>query len=145
MAVSKRSGPDILYLANAHSQKFKDLSQNDEVQITFQDTSTQDWISISGTATVQSNTDPRIKELWSKQIKVWFGDLGDGKHDGGPEDPRMTLIEVRAKYVAYYKMQVGTLGFMKEAGVAAVTGKVAQTGLLRELGEADLEKARSMS
>lgn len=144
MAVAKRSGPDILLLANQHSQKFQDLSQNKEVQITFQDSKTQDWISISGTATTVSNSDPRIKELWSRGIKAWFGDLGDGKHDGGPDDPRMALIEVKAKYATYYLTQSGTLGFIKEVGTAAVTGKVAETGVLRELHEADLEQARKM-
>ena len=34
MAVGKRSGLDILFLANAHSKKFSDLDQNKEVQIT---------------------------------------------------------------------------------------------------------------
>jgi len=145
MAVSKRSGPDILYLANAHSQKMKDLDSNKEVQITFQNTKTQDWISISGTASTISNSDPGIKELHSSAVKAWFGDLGDGKHDGGPDDPRMTLIEVKSKFATYYKTSVGTMGFMKEVGVAAVTGKVAETGVLRELQEVDLQKAREMS
>ena len=54
MAIAKRSGPDILYLANKHSKKFQDLEKNKEVQITFQDSKTQDWISISGTATTTS-------------------------------------------------------------------------------------------
>ena len=45
MAVAKRNGPDFLYLANAHSKKCTDLQQNKEVQISFQDTKTQDWIS----------------------------------------------------------------------------------------------------
>jgi hypothetical protein len=56
----------------------------------------------------------------------------------------MTLIEVKAKYVTYWQAEVGTLGFMKEVGVAAMTGKVADTGSLRELKEADLEQARKM-
>lgn len=144
MAVGKRSGLDILFLANAHSKKFSDLDQNKEVQITFQDSKTQDWISISGTATTTSNTDPRIKDIWSNGVKAWFGDLGDGKHDGGPEDPRMTLIEVKAKYATYYLTQVGLLGYVKEVGTAALTGKVADTGVLRELNEQDIEQARRM-
>lgn len=144
MAVSKRAGPDLLFLANGHSRKIQDLSENKEVQVTFQDTKTQNWISVSGTAVTVSNADPRIKELYSSAIKAWFGDLGDGKHDGGPEDPRMTLIEIKAKYVTYYQTEVGSLGMMKEVGVAALTGKVAQTGVLRELNEEDLEQARKL-
>ncbi|KAF2641319.1 blue light-inducible protein-like protein Bli-3 [Massarina eburnea CBS 473.64] len=144
MAVAQRNGPDILYLSNQHSTKFQDLSKDKECQITFQDTKTQNWISISGTATTTSNSDPRIKDVWSRGVAAWFGDLGDGKHDGGPDDPRMSLIEVKAKYVTYYQTDVGLLGMAKEVGVAAVTGKVAETGKLRELTEADIEQARKM-
>ena len=145
MAVAKRDGPDFLYLANKHSNKFSDLEDNKEVQITFQDSSTQDWVSVSGTATTATNSDSRIKELYNPAIKAWFGDLGDGVHNGTYEDPRMSLIEVKSKYISYWKHQVGTLGFMKEVGVAAVTGKVADTGVSRELNEQEIEKARSMT
>lgn len=94
MAVAKRSGPDFLFLANNHSRKFEDLNANKQVQVTFQNsTGNQDWASVSGTATTVSNNDPRIGELWNKSTKAWFGDLGDGKHDGSADDPRMSLIE----------------------------------------------------
>lgn len=144
MAVAKRVGPDFLFLGNKHSRKFQDLEKNKEVQITFQDSRTQDWISITGTATTTSNSDPRIEDVWSQGTRAWFGDLGDGKHTGGPEDPRMTLIEIKSKYVVYYKVTVGLVGMAKEVVGAAVTGGVANTGVLRELSEQDLEKARSM-
>jgi general stress protein 26 len=143
MAIAKRVGPDFLFLANAHSRKFQDLESSKNVQITFQDSSNQDWASVTGTATTTSNSDPRIKDLWSSGTKAWFGDLGDGVHDGSAEDPRMTLIEVKASYVVYWLHQVGALGFVKEVGVAALTGKVANTGVTRELVESDIEKARS--
>lgn len=98
MAIAKRSGPDFLFLANAHSQKFNDLETNPgAVSITFQNSSTQDWVSITGKAVTSSNDDPRIKEIWSKGASSWFGDLGDGVHNGKPEDPRMKLIEVQSQ------------------------------------------------
>lgn len=95
MAIAKRTGPDFLFLANAHSQKFNDLEQHKVVTLTFQNSSTQDWVSVTGSATTTSNSDPRIKEIYSKATSAWFGDLGDGVYTGGPEDPRMTLIEVK--------------------------------------------------
>lgn len=144
MAIARRDGPDFLFLANAHARKFSDLAANKEVQITFQDSKTQDWISVSGTATTTDNADPRIKEVWSRAAAAWFGDLGDGVHDGTANDPRMTLIEVKSKYVSYYKTEVGLLGYAKEVAGAAITGGVAKTGVLRELSEQDLDKARSM-
>lgn len=142
MGFAKRNGPDFYFIANRNSQKFKDLEHSKDVQITFQDLKTQNWISISGKATTASNSDPRIKEYYHQGQNAWFGDLGDGVHDGGPDDPRLALIEVKSTYVAYWKSTVSILGFVKEVGVAAVTGQVANTGDQRQLLESDLEQAR---
>lgn len=57
----------------------------------------------------------------------------------------MSLIAVKSKYISCWKHTVSSLGFMKEAGVAIITGKVAETGVSRELKERDIEKARSMA
>lgn len=89
-----------------------------------------------------SNEDPRIKELYNPALSAWFGDLGDGIHTGKAEDPRMALIEVKSKYISYWNSKVTSLGFLKEVGLAALTGKVADTGVQRELFEKDIEAAR---
>lgn len=143
MAIAKRAGPDILYLTNKNSRKFKDIAENKEVQVTIQDTKTQDWISITGTVATAENDDPRIKEIYSSGVSAWFGDLGDGVHDGTPNDPRMALIEVKSKYIVYWKKETSSLGFLKEVGTAALTGSVAQTGVHRELFEEDISKERN--
>ena len=138
----QRQGPDFLFLANNHSTKFSDIAANPTAQLTFQNSSNQDWVSVSGTITTSSNDDPRIKDLYSKPTSAWFGDLGDGVHTGGPEDPRMALIELKAKYISYWKAQVGTLGFVKEVAQATLTGQVADTGVQRQLVEEDIEAMR---
>lgn len=97
MAVAKRTGPDFLFLANTNSQKFDDIEKNKIVNISFQNSSNTDWISITGEAVTSSNDDPRIKEVYSKLVSAWFGSLRDGVHTGGPEDPCIKLIEVQAK------------------------------------------------
>lgn len=142
MAISKRNGPDFLFLANIHSKKFEDLKENKEVSITFQDSSSQNWVSISGTATTVDNRDPRIKELYTKTLSAWFGDLGDGVHNGKAEDPRVALIEVKSKYIVYWKSQSTTLGFVKEVATATVTGGVANVGVMRQAFEKDIEAER---
>ncbi|KAL8637159.1 MAG: hypothetical protein Q9228_005544 [Teloschistes exilis] len=142
MAVAKRVGPDILYLANIHSQKFEDMKQDKTVQVTFQNSSNQDWVSISGTAVTTDNADPRIKQVYSKGVNAWFGDLGDGIHTGMPEDPRMALIEVKANYIAYWKTTSSMPGFIKEVAQASLTGQVADTGVNRQLFDKDIEVAR---
>lgn len=145
MGVAKRTGPDFLFIANHHSKKFSDLADNKEATITFQDSSTQNWVSITGDAVTTDNKDPRIKELYNPATAAWFGDLGDGVHNGKAEDPRMALIEVKSKYITYWKAQVGTLGFMKEIAQATFTGKVADVGVLREMTDRDIEGERSRS
>ncbi|KAF1987628.1 hypothetical protein K402DRAFT_403326 [Aulographum hederae CBS 113979] len=142
MAIAKRNGPDFLFLANANSQKFKDIDSSKDITITFQNSSTMDWVSISGTATTASHDDPRIKDVWSRGASAWFGNLGDGKHDGSADDPRMALIEVKSKYIAYWKAEVGTLGLIKEVAGAAMTGKVANTGAMRQFEEKDIQAER---
>ncbi|ETN42406.1 uncharacterized protein HMPREF1541_01560 [Cyphellophora europaea CBS 101466] len=143
MAVAKRSGPDFLFLANAHSAKFDDIEKNPgAVTVTFQNSSTQDWVSVTGKAVTSSNEDPRIKEIWTKGTSAWFGDLGDGVHTGKPEDPRMKLIEIQSKYISYWKAEVGALGFGKEVIGAVITGGVANTGVLRQMKEDEIEQAR---
>ncbi|KAI9703974.1 MAG: hypothetical protein M1820_005756 [Bogoriella megaspora] len=140
-----RNGPDFMFIANINSQKFKDLEASKECQITFQDSSTQDWICISGIATTADNKDPRIKELYTPGLKAWFADLGDGIHTGGADDPRMALIELHAKYITYWKVTVGSFGFMKEITQATMTGKVAKTGIMRTFEEEDIEAERCSS
>lgn len=164
MAVAKRIGPDFLFLANAHSQKFNDLENGpSEANVSFINSSNQDWVSVTGECVTSDNSDPRIKEVWSKGTKAWFGDLGDGVHTGGPEDPRMKLIEIRAKCkfgvdrtcnrkdkitdfystdITYWKHDVGSLGFMKEITGANLLGGVAVTGTLREIKGPELDEAR---
>ena len=141
MAVAKRTGPDFLFLANKHSNKFDDLEQNKEVQITFNDSTGKGWVSVSGEATSTANDDPRIKELYTSSISAWFGKLND-EYDGTWKDPRMSLIEVKSNYISYWKNDSTKLGFLKEVGQAAITGQVAQTGTSREFSKSDIEKER---
>ena len=71
MAVAKRNGPDFLFIANLNSRKFEDLRNSDTASITFQDSSSQNWVSIAGKVTKASNADPRIKELYNKSLTAW--------------------------------------------------------------------------
>ncbi|KAL8675465.1 MAG: hypothetical protein Q9168_000166 [Polycauliona sp. 1 TL-2023] len=143
MAVAKRVGPDFLFLANNHSEKFKDLKNDKTAQVTFQNSSDMSWVSVTGEAVTTSNDDPRIKQVYSKGVNAWFGDLGDGVHTGMPEDPRMTLIEVKANHITYWKSTSTFPGFIKEVAQASMTGQVADTGINRKLTDKDIQNARN--
>lgn len=143
MATSKRDGPDFYYLSNIHSRKFSDLEHSKQVQITFQDSSSQNWVSITGEATKVSNTSGLVKELYKTPVSAWFGDLGDGVHNGTAEDPRMAVIKVEPSYIVYWMKTVTGLGFVKEVGMAALTGQVADTGVQREFSKSDIDAMRT--
>jgi len=143
MATSRRDGPDFLYLSNCHSKKFSDLENSKQVQITFQDSSSQNWVSITGNATKVSNTSGLVKELYQPAVSAWFGDLGDGVHKGNAEDPRMAVIKIEPTYIVYWMKTVTSLGYMKEVAQAAITGQVSQTGVRREFSKADIEAMRT--
>lgn len=44
-----------------------------------------------------------IKEMWSPNLKSWFGDLKDGKHMGDWDDPRVAVIQVVPSEIRYVR------------------------------------------
>ncbi|KAL9058175.1 MAG: hypothetical protein Q9162_001899 [Coniocarpon cinnabarinum] len=145
MGIAKRDGPDFYFLANKNSHKFQDIASNKTAQITFQNSSSQNWASITGEITLAGRDDALVKELYNPIVSAWFGDLGDGVHNGRPEDPRYHVILLKPKYISYWKSTVGTLGFMKEVGGAAATGTVAKNGVQREFNSEVIQGMRVTS
>lgn len=97
---------------------------------------------MSGEATVIADRDV-VRKYYSPTLKAWVGDLGDGVHDGGPEDPRIAVIRVVAR-TATYAIAVGTsLGRGVEIIKGAVTGQPAEVNKLRELTEKELDECKS--
>lgn len=142
MAVSKREGPDIYFLANINSNKVSDIKSSPNVNISFFDSSDKSWASVAGTATV-SQDETKIRELYSPVVSAWFGDLGDGVHTGSADDPRMAAIHVKTSYVSYYKTTKGKVARMADMAMAVGLGRLAQTGILREIKGDAIEGARA--
>lgn len=142
MACAKRDGPDFWFLANINSNKVKDIKSSPSVNISFFDSSDKSWCSVSGTATV-SQDQPKIKELYSPVVSAWFGDLGDGIHTGSADDPRMSAIKVSSNYISYYKTTKGKVARMADMAMAVGLGRLAQTGILREIKAEAIEGSRA--
>lgn len=145
MAVSRREACDFQYLCNIHSAKVREMRANPHVNITFfDDGGDLSWASISGVATLSGREDPRVREIYSPVVAAWFGDLGDGVHSGGADDPRMCLVNVKATRISYYlATSTSKVARMAEMAKSVALGKVAQTGVLRELSGDVLEGARA--
>ncbi|KAI7033067.1 hypothetical protein KC366_g9083, partial [Hortaea werneckii] len=76
-------------------------------------------------------------------LKAWVGDLGDGKHDGGPDDPRIVVIKITSKTAQYAVSRRTAIGGAIEVAKGVLTGEAAQVNKLRHLDEQELQTARS--
>ncbi|KAI7033161.1 hypothetical protein KC366_g9050, partial [Hortaea werneckii] len=75
-------------------------------------------------------------------LKAWVGDLGDGKHDGGPDDPRIVVIKITSKTAQYAVSRRTAIGGAIEVAKGVLTGETAQVNKLRHLDEQELQTAR---
>ena len=84
-----------------------------------------------------------MRKYYSPALKAWVGDLGDGQHDGGPEDPRIGVIKVKAKTATYAVTGQTMLGRGVQVAKGIVTGEAPKVNKLREIGEDELEQCES--
>jgi general stress protein 26 len=79
-----------------------------------------------------------VEKLYNPSIKAWFGDKGDGVHTGGPEDPRMAVIEVVPDEIRHYHQERSGLGVLGEVVAATITGNTASPGSIRTITREEL-------
>ena len=84
-----------------------------------------------------------VEKYYSPALKTWLGDLGDGKHDGGPQDPRIGIIKVEAKTITYAIARGNFVSRGVEMVTGAITGNAAQVNKLREINEDEIKQYRS--
>ncbi|KAH9808598.1 hypothetical protein DFH28DRAFT_970278 [Melampsora americana] len=130
------------FIANNHSGKFEEINKDHACNVSFYDTSSTDWVSVAGEAKV-INDHEEIKKIWSPSIKAWFGDLGDGKHTGNYDDPRVSAIQVKPTEIRYWHAK-SKISQTVEIAKARVTGNTAAPGVLRVLDSSELTKIREL-
>lgn len=83
-----------------------------------------------------------VHKYYSPGLKAWMGDLGDGKHDGGPDDPRICVIKVSAHTAQYAVGKTSVLGGYVELAKGVVTGSAPSVNKLRYLSEAEVKQCK---
>ncbi|PWN47468.1 hypothetical protein IE53DRAFT_390402 [Violaceomyces palustris] len=116
------------FFFNKDSGKMDDVEVDPQVNVSYHDAKTTDWVSISGTAKVNDDRE-KVKKHWSSSLKAWFDDRKDGKHTGDENDPRVALMDVYPSEIRYFKAD-GKLKYLAETAKAAVSGGVASPGKL---------------
>ncbi|KAF8585933.1 hypothetical protein K439DRAFT_1646413 [Ramaria rubella] len=137
---SKHEGNSLhfIFIGNNSSAKFDEIENDGHVNVSFYDPSSTNWASVSGIAHISRDKE-LIKKHWSTMISGYFGDLGDGKHKGNEDDPRVSVIEVIPNEIRYWMANKGKIGQTVQVAVGAVTGKGSAPGELRTITPAEIQ------
>ncbi|PMD21383.1 hypothetical protein NA56DRAFT_748848 [Hyaloscypha hepaticicola] len=141
LAAKENEGIDLIFHTNTESGKTSDISSDPHINISFLNSSGE-WASVSGTSEIVTDGSV-VKKYYSPALKAWLGDLGDGKHNGGPDDPRIGVIRVTTKTATYAITRKNALSRGVEMAQGVVTGKAPAVNKLRELSEQEIETWRS--
>jgi len=141
LAAKESGGIDLLFHTNTESGKTDELASDPHINISFINSSGE-WASISGQASIITDRD-YVKKYYSPALKAWLGDLGDGKHNGGPEDPRIGVIRVKTNTATYAIVRKNAMARGVELAQGLVTGKAPAVNKLREISESEVEMWRT--
>ncbi|KAJ4417471.1 BLI-3 blue-light-inducible Bli-3 protein [Gnomoniopsis sp. IMI 355080] len=141
VAAKENGGIDLLFHTNTESNKTDEVQGDEHVNISFLNGSGE-WASLSGAATVETDRE-LVRKHYSPILKTWLGDLGDGKHDGSENDPRIGVIRVKTTSVTYAVVAKNILSRAVEVAQGAVTGKPAEINKIREISESEVGQWRS--
>lgn len=133
---ARRAGTDLWFMTSVDSGKIDELIADPQVNLGYYKDGTREYVSVSGTAHVTQDK-ALIHELYQPDWKAWLGDEG-GERNGGPEDPRIALIEVRADSAYYLKSTKPRLIALFSVAKAIVTGDPPKAGDAGQLSREDL-------
>ena len=135
------NGTDLLFFTNTHTHKVEELQKDPQVNISFVN-SVGEWASIAGSASVVTDRD-LVAKHYNPTLRAWLGDLGDGKHDGSENDPRLGMIRVRMETATCSLSGKGVFGTVKDVVAGVVSGKVAGVVKLREITHEEIDTWRT--
>jgi len=141
LAGKEKGGVDLIFHTNTESGKTDDLASDPHVNIAFLNNSGE-WASLSGKASVLTDR-ATVKKYYSPALKSWLGDLGDGTHDGGEEDPRIGIIKVETQTANYAIVRKNPVSRGVDMVQGAFTGQTPQINKLREISEQEIGQWRA--
>jgi general stress protein 26 len=138
---ARRAGTDLWFMTSAETGKVDELVADPHVNLGYYKDGTREYVSVSGMARVTRDK-AMIHELYQADWKAWLGDEG-GERDGGPDDPRIVLIEVEARSAQYLKSTQPRLIALFSVAKAIVTGNPPKAGDMGLLEREDLARGEA--
>jgi general stress protein 26 len=136
----KRPHVDFWFVTSTETHKVDEIQAQPEVNLAYYNNKSREWVSVSGTARIITDRD-LIRTLYKPDWKAWFGDEG-GNKNGGPNDPRLVLIEVEAHEATYLKSNEPRAVQLFKVAKALLTGNAPKIGDMRHVGKKELEARR---
>ncbi len=112
----------IYFLTDVRKQKDDEIDINQNICLTFADTGTQQYLSVTGIATV-SNDREQIEQLWSAAAQLWW----DSK-----DDPSIRVVHVMPLRAEYWDSP-GSIVTKVKMVAAALTGSRPNLGENRKV------------
>lgn len=110
---------DLWFATAADSPKVAEIALNPRVNVAYASPSRNTYVSVSGVADIVDDR-AKVEELWSPPMKLFF--------PGGPDDPSLRLIHVRAETAEYWDGPGTLLGSALSFVLSAVQDEPAQLG-----------------
>jgi len=136
----KRPRIDFWFVTSTETHNIDEIQAQPEVNLAYYNNKSKEWVSVSGTARIITNRD-LIRTLYKPDWQAWFADEGDDRN-GGPNDPRLALIEVEAHEVTYLKSNQTRAVQLFKVAKALITGDAPTIGDMRHVGKKELEARR---
>ncbi|HYH83266.1 MAG TPA: pyridoxamine 5'-phosphate oxidase family protein [Longimicrobium sp.] len=137
MATQERdSMADFWFVTDGESDKMDELEHDAHVNLSYYRDRTREWVSVSGRARV-SRDRAEVRRLYKPDWRAWFGDEG-GQRDGGPDDPRLTLLLVDADSVVYMVSDTPRPVVLFEVVKGMLTGSPPDVGSVRAVSAGEL-------
>lgn len=140
MATQKRAdGADFWFATMENMPKVAEISKEPRVNLAYYKDRTREWVSVSGEARISRDRD-KIRELWAPDWKFWFPDEG-GSRDGGADDPRITLIGVRALSAQYMTLKKPQALVLFDLVASKLTGRTPEIGEVKKIRRTGSKRA----
>ncbi|MDQ2931086.1 MAG: pyridoxamine 5'-phosphate oxidase family protein [Gemmatimonadota bacterium] len=136
----KRPRVDFWFVTSTETHNVDEIATQPEVNLAYYNNKSREWVSVSGTARIVTDRD-LIRTLYKPDWKAWFGDEG-GDRNGGPNDPRLVLIEVEAHEATFLKSNQPRAVQLFKVAKALLTGEPPKIGDMRHVGKKELEARR---
>lgn len=137
---TKRPRVDFWFVTSTDTHKIDEIQAQPEVNLAYYSNKSREWVSVSGTARIITDRD-LIRTLYKPAWKAWFGDEG-GDRNGGPNDPRLALVEIEAHEATYLKSNQPRAVQLFKVAKAMITGDPPKVGDMRHVGKKELEARR---